>query len=265
MAKRICTVTLIVLLNVLVGCQAPDSGVSRRLPDRTRPSIGTGETINLTEAGEVDIVEKIVVNRLAYKQGLELLVKYYTRTGNSHKLEWANKELRALNVMPQYNYIVPVVASKSYRATTSIPDADLLYEDAMLQKNQAEVVATAIVNKDMYRMALRKFEDVITKYPTSDKIDDAAYQAGEITEYFKDYSIALDYYQRAYTWDPETPHPARFRAARILEQRMHRNAEALELYRQAVEIEGRRGEYREWKDFAEERIRALEKSGGGQP
>jgi len=250
-------------LNVLVGCQGSNSGDSRRLPPRTRPSIGTGNTVNLTEAGEIDIVEKIAASRLVYKQGLEMLVRYYTKTGNNHKLDWANKELRALNVMPWYNYIVPVVAPNTYRATTSNPDADLLYEDAMLQKNQAEVVGTLLLDRDVYRMALNKFEDMIRKYPTSDKIDDAAYNAGEISEYFKDYSIALDYYQRAYTWDPDTPHPARFRAARILDQRMHRNAEALELYRQAVEIEGRRGKFREWKDFAEERIRALEKSGKG--
>ena len=111
-------------------------------------------------------------------------------------------------------------------------------------------------------MALTKFEQLITKYPSSDKIDDAAYQAGEISEYFKDYSIALDYYQRAYSWDPDTPNPARFRAAKILDKHMHRNAEALELYKKAIEVEGRFGKNREWKDFAEERIEELQKSGG---
>src|SRR4030042_2492811 len=159
MAKRICTVILIVLLSVLVGCQNPNSGVSRRLPDRTRPSIGTANTVSPTGAGEIDIVEKIAASRQAYRQGLEMLVKYYTKTGNNHKLDWANKELRALNVMPWYNYIVPVVSSPEYRATTSIPDADLLYEDAMLQKKQAEIVGIALVNRDVYRMALNKFED----------------------------------------------------------------------------------------------------------
>ena len=266
MAKRICTVTLIVLLNVLVGCQGSNSGDSRRLPPRTRPSIGTGNTVNLTEAGEIDIVEKIAASRLAYKQGLEMLVRYYTKIGNNHKLDWANKELRALNVMPWYNYIVPVVAPNTYRATTSNPDADLLYEDARLQKEGAEPLgSTMFVDKNAYRMALRKFEDVIKKYPNSDKIDDSAYMAGDISEYFKDYSIALEYYQRAYTWDPDTSHPARFKAARILDKYMHRNAEALELYKKAVETEGRYDKYRELKTVAEERINALQKTGESQP
>lgn len=264
MAKRICTVIIIVSLYILPGCQNYNTGTSRRLPPRTMPSIPTSRIISLTEAGEIDIVEDIATHRQAYREGLELLVRYYTKTGNNHKLDWAKRELHTLNVMPQYNYIVPVVASKDYRATTMIPDADLLYEDARLQKEQAERgVGTLFVNKDLYRMALRKFEDVIVKYPTSDKIDDAAYMAGEISEYFKDYSIALDYYQRAYTWDPDTPHPARFHAARILDQRLHRNSEALELYKKAIETEGRYDKYREWVTFAQERINDLEKTSMG--
>jgi tetratricopeptide (TPR) repeat protein len=263
MAKRFFIVIFIVSLLALAGCTQPDSGVSRVLPPRTSPSLGTGSSVKLTDAGEIDIVEQIAANRQAYREGLERLVRFYSKTGNNEKLDWANKELKALNVMPQYDYIVPVVAPKTFRATTSIPDADLIYEDALLQKNQAERLGQLLVNKDLYRMALKKFDDLIKKYPSSDKIDDSAYQAGEISEYFKDYSIALDYYQCAYTWDPDTPHPARFRAAKILDKQMHRNAEALELYKKAVEIEGRYGKYREWKDFAEERIEDLQKSNEG--
>ena len=265
MAKKICILLLIISLYVLPGCQGSNTGVSRLEPPRTRSMLGTSDRVDLTETGEIDIVEKIAASRQAYRQGLEMLVRYYTKTGDNGKLIWANKELKALSVMPQYKYVIPGVVPGVYKATVSIPDADLLYEDAMLQKKQAEVVGTAIVNKDIYRMALNKFEQLIIKYPNSDKIDDAAYQAGEISEYFKDYTIALDYYQGAYKWDSETTYPARFRAARILDQRMHRNAEALALYIEAVEKEGRYDKNREWKDFAEERIRALQKTGQGQP
>jgi tetratricopeptide (TPR) repeat protein len=266
MAKKICTVIIIVSLYVLPGCQGSNTGTSRMLPDRTMPSIGTSRTVNLTPAGEIDIVENMAAHRQAYREGLELLVRYYTKTGDNHKLDWAKRELNALNVMPWYNYLVPVVAANTYRATTMIPDADLLYEDARLQKEGAEPLgSTLFVDKNAYRMALRKFEDVINKYPNSDKIDDAAYMLGEISEYFRDYSIALEYYKRAYTWDPDTPHPARFKAARILDKYLHRNAEALELYKKAVEIEGRYDKYRELKTAAEERINALQKTGESQP
>ena len=140
MANKVCTLILIVLLSILVGCQNPNSGSSRRLPPRTMSSIGTGQAINLTEAGEIDLVEKVAASRQAYKQGLELLVKYYSKTGDNQKLSWADKELKALNVIPQYDYIVPVVQPKDYKATTSIPDADLLFEDALLLKKRAEIV-----------------------------------------------------------------------------------------------------------------------------
>ena len=108
-------------------------------------------------------------------------------------------------------------------------------------------------------MALEKYNELIRKHPSSDKIDDAAYNAGVIQEYFKDYSIALLYYKRAFQWDPDTIHPARFRAARVLDKNLHRNAEALQLYQQAVKIEGQYEKYREWREYAERRIRELQK------
>jgi hypothetical protein len=64
-------------------------------------------------------------------------------------------------------------------------------------------------------------------------------------------------YQRAYQWNPQTPHPARFRAAFILDKRLSRRAEALELYQQALEKEGQQNF--EMKSFAERRIRELTK------
>jgi tetratricopeptide (TPR) repeat protein len=111
-------------------------------------------------------------------------------------------------------------------------------------------------------LALEKYNRLIRQYPSSDKIDDAACKAGEIYEYFQDYSIALLYYKRSYQWDPDTTQPARFRSARILDKRLHRNAEALELYREAINTEGRYGQLRMWKEYAEKRIKALYKTEG---
>ena len=76
---------------------------------------------------------------------------------------------------------------------------------------------------------------MISKYPSSDKIDDAAFYCGEIyKEYFKDQEeIALKWYERTWTWDPQTPHPARFQAAVVCDYRLRDRDRALELY-QAV-------------------------------
>jgi tetratricopeptide (TPR) repeat protein len=259
MARKGCTVILIVLLSVLVGCQGVDSGKGQMVPQGRRQALGPATAINIADASEVDLVEKMEVNRQAYRQGLELLVGYYIRTGNNMKLEWAQKELNALDTMPKYNYIIEAnVAPANLKVIASIPAADdLFYEAEEINKEAGRL--PVLKNENQLRLALSKYNEVIRKYPTSDKIDDAAYKAGEIYEYLKDYTIALLYFKRTFQWDPETPHPARFRAARILDQRLHNNAEALQLYQQAVKIEGQFDKYREWREFAEKRIRELQK------
>lgn len=107
-------------------------------------------------------------------------------------------------------------------------------------------------------MALTKYNSLIRQYPNSDKIDDAAYRAAGIYDYFKDYEIALLYYQRAYQWDPDTPYPARFYAASLLDKKLHRRDEALQVYQEAVLREGDR--YDEWKMYGERRIKELSSS-----
>jgi len=254
MARIVLTAVVIVLLNVLVGCQGVDRGRGQLVPARTRTSIGAAGVVSVAGAGETDFVEQIAVNRQAYRQGLELLVGYYTRSGNNMKLNWAKDELSSLDSIPQYKYIIDAeAAGANLRASTSIPEADEVYLDALELHKQAGALLV-IKDNDLLRLAADKYNRLIKSYPSSDKIDDAAYKAGEIYEYFKDYSIALLYYKRAYQWDPGTIHPARFRAARILDKRLHRYADALELYREAIKTEGAYGKYRKWTEFAEQRI-----------
>ncbi len=258
MARIVCTGILIVLLNVLVGCQNADRGRSQLIPSDTR-KIGPASSVIIADTSEVDIVEQMAVNRQAYRQGLELLAGYYMRTGNNRNLEWAKKELAALNTMPKYNYIIEAeMAPANLKVSASIPDADDLYYDAQRLDKDAGTLPI-LKNQNQLRLALEKYNEVIKKHPSSDKIDDAAYNAGVIQEYFKDYSIALLYFKRTFQWDPDTPHPARFRAARILDKNLHQNAEALQLYQQAVKIEGQFDKYREWREYAERRIRELQK------
>ncbi len=262
MARIVLSVVIIILLSISLGCQQADSGRSRLIPNPGTSAIGTVGSVNLSQAGETDIVEQIAINRRAYQQGLELLIRYYTKTGNNMKLNWAKKELMSLDSIPQYKYIIEAeILEANLRASLSIPEADDLYQDALRLEEEAKVL---LIGKDdnKLREALDRYNRLIRNYPTSDKIDDAAFNAGVIYEGFQDYSIALLYFKRAYQWDPETPHPARFRSARILDKRLHRNAEALELYREAINTEGKYGKHRRWKDFAEQRIKTLYKTEG---
>ncbi len=262
MARIVLTAVLIVLLNVLVGCNGPDKGKGQLVPTTVKKFGYTGE-VKVSPKEEIDSVEQMAVNRQAYRHGLKALVDYYNKIGNNMKLQWAEKELAALNAMPQYKYIIEAeVAGPDLKATTAIPEADELYGDAVRLEKQGNRLIV-IKDNDLLRLALDKYNELIRKHPSSDKIDDAAYRAGKIYEYFKDYSIALIYYKRAYQWNAETPYPAKFKEAYILDQRLHRRAEALELYQQALKEIKKPGEHEWWEQWSEIRIKELTESKEG--
>lgn len=256
MAKIMLSALITVLVVVLVGCGDIDSGRSQLMVEDTKARM-VSAGVKAPDAAETDIVEQVSDNRQAYEQFLTLLVKHYKKTGNNMKLLWAEKELKALDQMPKYNYLIEAsLAGANLKASMRIPEADDLYYEAWLLERKAKELIL-IKNDNMLRLALDKYNQLISKHPSSDKIDDAAYRAAGIYQHFRDYSIAVLYYQRAYQWDPETYHPAKYKAAYILDRRLHRRAEALELYRQVVEQEGLKDSYRE---FAEMRIAELSKS-----
>ncbi|MHC4060741.1 MAG: tetratricopeptide repeat protein [Planctomycetota bacterium] len=261
MARTILTAVLVVLLTVLVGCTPVDGGRGRIMPPRTG-AWSRSPTV-VSEAGEGDAVEQVTANRQAYREALLALIRYYRNTGNHMKLTWAEKEFAALNTMPQYKYIVEAsMAGPNLKAIDPIVEADNLYWEARELERKAGILP--IKNTTQLRRALDKYNELISKYPSSDKIDDAAYQAGKIYEHFKDYTIALLYYQRTHQWDPHTPHPARFREARILDQRLHERAKALRAYQAAMESITLEGQHHNWEKYAKKRIAQLTKSAEGR-
>jgi tetratricopeptide (TPR) repeat protein len=170
--------------------------------------------------------------------------------------------------MDKFDYILsPEITMPNRKPVASIPDADRLYRDAEEFEDQAGLIPgldlPILKDENSLRLALTRYNQLIKNHPSSDKIDDAAYRAGVIYEYFKDYSIALLYYQSAFEWDPDGLYPARFRAARLLDKHLYRKDEALQLYQQALKTEGRYERYREWREYAEKRIRELQKLSEG--
>ncbi len=254
MARTILTAVLIVLLNVLVGCTGVDSGRSQVAPAHYGPA----PVISIADTDETALIEQMALNRQAYRQGLELLIKYYTRMGNNMKLQWAKKELKGLDSVIQYNYIVEAETKANLKAKNSISEADALYDEALQIEKKAATLF--LKDKQMLRLALTKYNQLIEKHGSSDKIDDAAYRAAGIYNYFKDYTLAVMYYKRVYQWDRYTVHPAKYRAAKILDKRLHERTEALELYRQVIGDEAVPMNYRE---YAELRIAELTKSEEG--
>lgn len=244
------TLLIVVLMNLLVGCGAVDSGKSQLLP---KTAVAAPK---LAAAGETDIIEQLVANRRAYRQELEQLVRHYVDAGNNMKLNWAQKELAGLDAIRQYNYIIEAsVAGPDLKATTEVPEAGYLYTEALgTEKKARELVV--IVDENLLRVALDKYNKLIKKHPSSTRIADAAFRAAGIYEHFRDYSLAVLYYKRVYQWKPDTAHPAMFRAAFILDKKLHRRQEALEMYQNAMKATGT-DKHQTWREYTQKRIDKL--------
>lgn len=235
MTRMLLSSLLIISAVILAGCNQANTGRGQLLADRVKTSTDRRAVIQTAKDKETDIIEQMSMHRREYRQHLQALIKYYRKAGDYMKRQWAEKELAALDAIPQYSYIIEAqLAGPDLKATEEIPEADDIYYQALVIEEDAKKLVL-FKNKEKLRIALDKYNQLIREYPTSDKIDDAAYRAGRIYEGFKDYSIALLYYQRAYQWNPDTSYPARYRSADVLDRRMHRRSEALELYEEALE------------------------------
>jgi tetratricopeptide (TPR) repeat protein len=260
MTRIVTTAAAILILTIAIGCQS-DTGISQQLPQRNSPypAIASSEPLPLdapSSSDEIDLVEQMTTHRQAYRRSLQALIQHYDAMGNHEKATWAKDELTALDRIPMYRYFSGVDLPANLKASERIPAADELYAEAVKLDQDAGRLPV-LKNEEVLRAALGKYGEVIRKYPTSDKIDDAAYRMGVIQEYFDDFTLALVSYQRAYQWNANTPYPARFKAANILDRRLHRRAEALELYQEAIIKEASFDSYR---IPAERRVKELTSS-----
>lgn len=216
-----------------------------------------GIDMSTAEVQEVDLVEAVVGHRQHYLRTLRQLHDYYHSHGYTTKQQWAAFELQGMNRVQKFRYLLDAeVASDDLRPEDRIDEADALYEKGLELMRRGGHGVPGIYRQDRMIEAADLFRELIERYPSSDKIDDAAFYCGEI---HKDYLpgqelIAVKWYERAYTWDPQTPHPARFQAAVVYDYRLHNRDRALELYQAVVKHEtGNKSNVR----FATRRIRAL--------
>jgi TolA-binding protein len=223
----------ITALAIIVCCTAVVFGGDKRFYTE-KPGPDVFEKMNPSAATEVGLAEEVMAKRMAYREELEKIQSFYEQTGNQLKLEWVQKELKWLNAAPRYRYILQAeVAGDTLVATVNIPRATALYNEGKDLYNRAYLFPL-IPSKRQMRLALNKFNELIKDYPTSDKIDDAAYMCGKIHEYHKDYSIAVLYYKRCFQWNPDTSYAARYKAARLLDYQLREHGEALKLYRESL-------------------------------
>ncbi len=202
------------------------------------------------DASEAELVERLVVARERYRLTLQALKQQYVTQNNITKLRLVEKELEGLAAVDQPQYLSEVeIAPVDLVARDSIAAADQLFKEGMDFKNYP---AWPEEKRGKLRTAVDKFTTLIREYPTSDKISEAAFRLGEIYEgwYYRDYFKAAAAYERAYQWNPRTILPAKFRAAKLYDEKLMQRDKAVELYKQ-VAVERL---YKDDAEFAARRV-----------
>ncbi|NOT01565.1 MAG: hypothetical protein HOP29_13160 [Phycisphaerales bacterium] len=234
-----------VFLPLLAGCNTdpvfdPRQDVDGPTTRIDRPDGVDVPDIQIANADEVDLVEQVLSHRAQYHRSLKALHDFYQKRGSETKRTWAAHELEDVNRIKPFRYLLSAeIPSDRLTARDSIAEADVLYDRGVRELEEGGHGIPFIYREKKLRDSLATFKDLIERFPTSDKIDDAAFQCGEIhKEYFKNEEpIALRWYERAFTWNPQTPHPARFQAAVVYDYRLHDRDRALELYHQVLKHE----------------------------
>lgn len=254
-------------LAVGMGCNA-DPMFQTRKPKG--PVVSVGETagartpadgtLGVIGQTEVDLVEEMVQHRTAYLRSLEALREYYSDHGYLTKEGWASHELNGLKKVQTFRYVMDAeIPNQELRPTNAEPEADALFDRGLkLMRKGGHGGLPALYREKPMIEAVSVLRELIERYPSSDKVDDAAFWLGEIhKEYLKDQEqIAVQWYERAIEWNPATQHPARFQAAVVYDYRLHDRDRALELYRRVVTEETSR---RSNVTFAHRRIDELTK------
>jgi len=209
--------------------------------------------VDLAGMGEVGLVEEVSRTRKAYARALTALKDYYVSRATVAKIQWIDSELAAFDKVPKIQYLVVAeLAGPNLRPTRRIEAADQLHKEGI---NYKDYPAFPPGKKEYLKVALEKFQTIIEKYPESDKIADAAFRMGEIYGgwYFEDWARAVQSYERCWQWDPATPNPALFNAAKIYDDKLKNRVKAVELYNRVVA----ESKIEDHINQAQDRIRAL--------
>jgi TolA-binding protein len=185
---------------------------------------------------DVELVEKVLAARRDYQVALEGLRAHYISVQDTERARWTEEELREFHRINKQAYNLDLdVPPPTLKADKNIPEANELYKRAMTFKEKGW--GSDFV--DNQRRAELLFQQILTSYPESDKIDDAAYRLAELYEgkAYKQYRRAATYYERCFQWNPNTQFDARLRAARLQDKVLANRNEAVRLYEEVLQHE----------------------------
>src|SRR5438067_943383 len=126
---------------------------------------------------DYDMVKGLMASRAKYQAMLEQLRAWYMANGDMERARWAEEELRLYHRIPKQAFRLDLdVPAKSLKAAENIPEANELYRRAMTYKDRgwgSDYI-------DNQRRAELLLQQLLSSYPQSDKIGDAAYQLGDV-------------------------------------------------------------------------------------
>ena len=162
------------------------------------------------------LVERLMQARQEYQKALQDLRNHYIASGDNEKAALAEEELKAYHRMLKHPYNLKLeVPPETLQRLYNIPEANELFRQAIQYKEKSGSMGFVTQDYiDNQRRAELLFQQILTKYPQSDKISDVAYQLGELYEgrAYKQYARAAMYYERCFQWNSKTQLDARLRA-----------------------------------------------------
>jgi len=195
--------------------------------------------VNQAALGQSDIVEALVGYRLAYRKSLETLVTVLKGAKDVRRWKHAKRELKELISVNKYLYLRDAdTPGVELRPTKKIAAAEKLYNEAM--KMNKKSTRYGLIHRYETQLAMEGFRRLIRDYPNSDRIDDAAYQIGELCRNnLKDYRRAIRWYECVVAWDANSPLRANLRIAKLYDKHVVNRLTALDYYRRALDLEAR--------------------------
>jgi TolA-binding protein len=182
-------------------------------------------------ANDLELVEKLLLCRRDYQKALENLRLHYLKAGDPEKAKWAEEELRQYHRISRHAFRLDLdVPPPNLIGNTNIPEANQLFTAAMGYKDKGW--GTEYI--DNQHRAEIMFQKMLTEYPQSNKIAEAAYQLGDVydSKAYKQYRRSAAYFERCFQWNPKTTSDARIRAARIYDKQLADRSRAIEIYKE---------------------------------
>ncbi len=126
-----------------------------RSPERVDPALLENDIV-IVDAQEVDMVEALLTLRARYHRSVEQLRRYYAERGIAEKESWATIELRELQTVTPFRYLLDAeVPSSALTAADRIPEADAMFERGLTLMRRGGHYVKVLYDRDRMREAAR--------------------------------------------------------------------------------------------------------------